>query len=366
MHVVLANGTEVPMEAGSQPGIFEATVEATEVPAYRYRVGYGELSFDVGDPYRFWPTIGDIDLYLFNEGRHQQLWEMLGAHHRQHQGEWGTSFAVWAPNARAVRVVGDFNSWDGRLHPMRSMGASGVWEIFVPDVAPGALYKFELLTQAGHLRMKADPMAFAAELPPGTSSVVVSRDYEWKDDEWIDRRERTDPLQCPMSVYEVHLGSWRHVVEEGGRSLTYRELADSLVDHVASLGFTHVELMPVSEHPYTPSWGYQVSSYYAPTSRFGSPDDFRYLVDKFHERDIGVIVDWVPAHFPKDDWALARFDGTQLYEHADPRQGEHPDWGTLVFNFGRNEVRNFLLANALYWIEELHIDGLRVDAVRSE
>jgi len=362
---VLADGTEVPMEPSSQAGIFEATVTSTEVPTYRYRVGYGDLTFDVGDPYRFWPTIGELDLYLFNEGRHNQLWEMLGAHHRQHQGEWGTAFAVWAPNARAVRVVGDFNSWDGRLHPMRSMGASGVWEIFVPDVAPGARYKFELLTQAGHLRMKADPMAFAAEQPPGTSSVVVTETYQWGDDEWIERRERTDPLNCPMSVYEVHLGSWRHIVEEGDRSLTYRELADSLVDHVASLGFTHVEFMPVSEHPYSPSWGYQVSSYYAPTSRFGSPDDFRYLVDKFHQRDIGVIVDWVPAHFPKDDWALARFDGSELYEHADPRQGEHPDWGTLVFNFGRNEVRNFLIANALYWIEDLHIDGLRVDAVAS-
>jgi 1,4-alpha-glucan branching enzyme len=365
MAAVLPDGTRVELEQVHPAGIFAGSVSSKDVPAYRYEVTYGDVTFDVGDPYRFWPTIGDLDIYLFNEGRHHQLWRMLGAHHRQHQGEWGTSFAVWAPSAKAVRVVGDFNSWDGRLHPMRSMGSSGVWEIFVPDVEPGAKYKFEILTQGGQLRKKADPMAFAAEVPPGTNSVVTETQYEWNDTEWLERRAATDPIHMPMSVYEVHLGSWRTVPEEGDRPLTYRELATQLVDHVASLGFTHVELMPVSEHPYTPSWGYQVSSYYAPTSRFGSPDDFRFLVDAFHQRGIGVIVDWVPAHFPKDDWALAKFDGTAVYEHADPRQGEHPDWGTLVFNFGRTEVRNFLLANALYWIEELHIDGLRVDAVAS-
>ena len=366
MSVVLDGGAgEVEMTRVHDSGLFEATVTSAEVPSYRYRVSYDEVSFDVGDPYRFWPTIGDLDIHLFNEGRHHQLWRMLGAHHRQHQGQWGVSFSVWAPSARAVRVVGDFNSWDGRLHPMRSMGSSGVWEVFVPDVAPGATYKFELLTQGGHIRLKADPMAFAMEEPPGTNSIVADSGYEWQDDEWMSQRESLDILNRPMSVYEVHLGSWRRVPEEGDRQLSYRELADSLVEHVRSLGFTHVEFMPVAEHPYEPSWGYQVSSYYAPTSRFGSPDDFRYLVDRFHQAGIGVIVDWVPAHFPKDDWALARFDGTALYEHEDPRQGEHPDWGTLVFNFGRTEVRNFLLANALYWIEELHIDGLRVDAVAS-
>jgi 1,4-alpha-glucan branching enzyme len=362
---VEVGGRSVPLEQVHPAGVFAGSVTSTDVPDYRLAVTYGDVTFDVDDPYRYWPTIGDLDIYLFNEGRHHQLWRMLGAHHREHQGTWGTSFAVWAPSAKAVRVVGDFNSWDGRLHPMRSMGSSGVWEVFVPDVAPGATYKFEILTQDGGLRMKADPMAFAAEVPPGTNSIVAESTYEWGDAAWLAERAETDPLHRPMSIYEVHLGSWRTVPEEGDRPLTYRELATQLVEHVASLGFTHVEFLPVSEHPYAPSWGYQVSSYYAPTSRFGSPDDFRFLVDAFHQAGVGVIVDWVPAHFPKDDWALARFDGTALYEHADPRQGEHPDWGTLVFNFGRTEVRNFLLANALYWIEELHVDGLRVDAVAS-
>jgi 1,4-alpha-glucan branching enzyme len=361
----VVDGEEVPLEQVHPAGVFVGTITASELPDYRLRVSYGDVAFDLDDPYRFWPTIGDLDLYLFGEGRHHQLWRMLGAHHREHQGVRGTSFAVWAPSARAVRVVGDFNSWDGRLHPMRSMGSSGVWEVFVPGVEPGAKYKFELLTQDGSLRMKADPMAFGTEVPPGTNSVVAADAHAWGDDEWIRQRGSTDQLNRPMSVYEVHLGSWRRVPEDGDRPLTYRELATQLVDHVADLGFTHVELLPVSEHPYAPSWGYQVSSYYAPTSRFGTPDDFRALVDAFHQRGIGVLVDWVPAHFPKDDWALARFDGTALYEHADPRQGEHPDWGTLVFNFGRTEVRNFLLANALWWIEEMHVDGLRVDAVAS-
>jgi 1,4-alpha-glucan branching enzyme len=367
MELVLADGTSVAMERVHDAGVFAASITSDGAPEYRFRVAYaGGASFEVGDPYRYWPTIGDLDVHLFTEGRHHQLWRMLGAHHRHHQGAWGTSFAVWAPNARAVRVVGDFNSWDGRLHPMRTMGASGVWELFVPDVAPGAKYKFEILTRARHIRVKADPLAFATEAPPGQASIVVPVDtHEWRDADWLSARATTDLLDRPMSVYEVHLGSWRTVPEEGERPLTYRELAETLVDYVADMGFTHVELLPVSEHPYTPSWGYQVSSYYAPTARFGSPDDFRALVDAFHRRGVGVLVDWVPAHFPKDDWALARFDGTALYEHADPRQGEHPDWGTLVFNFGRIEVRNFLLASALYWLEEFHIDGLRVDAVAS-
>jgi 1,4-alpha-glucan branching enzyme len=262
-------------------------------------------------------------------------------------------------------VIGDFNGWDGRLHPMRALGSSGVWELFLPEVGDGARYKFEIVTPEGHLRLKADPLAFAAELAPGTASIVVESTHDWADADWLQRRRDTDPLHQPLSVYEVHLGSWRTVPEEGDRPLTYRELADQLVDYVAEQGFTHVELLPVAEHPYAPSWGYQVSSYFAPTSRFGTPDDFRALVDAFHARGVGVIVDWVPAHFPKDDWALARFDGTALYEHSDPRQGEHPDWGTLVFNFGRNEVRNFLAASGRYWVEELHVDGLRVDAVAS-
>jgi 1,4-alpha-glucan branching enzyme len=282
-----------------------------------------------------------------------------------HQGTPGTAFAVWAPAARSVRVVGDFNSWDGRLHPMRRIGSSGVWEIFLPEVGHGARYKYEIVTAEGHLTLKADPLAMATEPPPDTASVVYESSYSWGDEEWIRRRRGADPWCSPMSVYECHIGSWRHVPEEGDRPLTYRELAEQLPAYLQEMGFTHVEFLPVAEHPFGGSWGYQVTAYYAPSARFGTPDDFRYLVDALHEAGIGVIVDWVPAHFPKDSFALARFDGTALYEHADPRQGEHPDWGTLVFNFGRHEVRNFLLANALYWIEELHVDGLRVDAVAS-
>ncbi len=308
---------------------------------------------------------GELDLHLFGEGRHEKLWRVLGAHVRTLDGVAGTTFAVWAPNARAVRVVGDFNQWDGRVNPMRSLGSSGVWELFVPGVEPGVRYKFELVTADGALCLRTDPFAFATETPPATASIVHESTYVWGDQEWMDRRRGADHLQRPLLTYEVHLGSWRRVPQEHNRSLTYRELAVSLVDYVAEMGFTHVELMPVAEHPYGPSWGYQVSGYFAPTARFGSPDDFRFLMDAFHRRGIGVIVDWVPAHFPKDEWALARFDGTALFEHLDPRQGEHPDWGTLVFNLGRNEVRNFLLASALYWVEEMHVDGLRVDAVAS-
>jgi 1,4-alpha-glucan branching enzyme len=315
------------------------------------------------DPYRSWPTLGELDLHLFSEGSHRRLWEILGARPKEHEGLTGVAFAVWAPNAAAVRVVGDWNFWDGRVHPMRSLGSSGVWELFIPGVEPGSHYKYELVAADGRLILKTDPMAFFMDVPPGTASVVAAPPaHEWRDEDWLSRRAVTDGLRSAMAVYEMHLGSWRHTE---GRSLTYRELAEQLPDYVADLGFTHVEMMPVAEHPFAGSWGYQVSGYYAPTSRFGSPDDFRALVDALHQRGIGVILDWVPAHFPKDDFALARFDGTALYEHADPRLGEHPDWGTLVFNFGRNEVRNFLVANALFWLEEYHIDGLRVDAVAS-
>ncbi|MGI9022650.1 MAG: 1,4-alpha-glucan branching protein GlgB [Acidimicrobiales bacterium] len=333
---------------------------------YRFEVVYpGGQSFTVDDPYRFWPTLGDLDLHLFGEGRHRALWHHFGAHTREHQGVDGTAFAVWAPSARSVRVVGDFNSWDGRLCPMRVLGSSGVWELFVPDVAPGTRYKYEILTAEGAITLKADPFAFATEAPPATASVVTTTAHRWTDDEWLARRAAADHLTEPMSVYEMHLGSWRRVPEDDDRPLSYRELAEQLPDYVAELGFTHVEMMPVAEHPFTGSWGYQVSAYYAPSARFGPPDDFKVLVDALHAKGIGVIIDWVPAHFPKDEFALARFDGTALYEHADPRQGEHPDWGTLVFNFGRHEVSNFLIANALFWIEEFHIDGLRVDAVAS-
>jgi 1,4-alpha-glucan branching enzyme len=317
------------------------------------------------DPHRFTPTLGDIDIHLFSQGTHRRIWEKLGAHPMTLDGERGTAFAVWAPNARRVSVVGDFCNWDGRRYPMRPIGSSGIFERFVPGVGTGTLYKYELQTREGLPRLKTDPMAFKMEQHPGTSSIVVESRHEWGDAEYLEKREESDPAKNPMAIYEVHLGSWARVPEEDNRSLTYREIAPKLAAHVKSLGFTHIELLPVSEHPYGGSWGYQVSGYYAPTSRFGEPDDFRWFVDHMHQQGIGVIVDWVPAHFPKDDYALRRFDGTALYEHEDPRLGEHPDWGTLIFNYGRTEVRNFLTANALYWLEEFHVDGLRVDAVAS-
>jgi 1,4-alpha-glucan branching enzyme len=308
--------------------------------------------------------LGELDLHLAGEGRHEDLYTRLGAHPTEVDGVSGTSFAVWAPNARDVSVVGDFNDWDGGRNPMRSLGGAGIWETFVAGVGPGAKYKFELHGPDGALRVKADPYAFRTETPPATASIVFESQYEWGDDAWMEARQSV-PLDEPMSIYEVHLGSWRLNPLEGNRSLTYLELADELATYALDLGFTHVELMPVMEHPFGGSWGYQVTGFYAPTSRFGSPDDFRAFVDRLHQRGLGVILDWVPAHFPKDDWALARFDGTPLYEHADPRRGEHPDWGTYVFNHGRNEVRNFLLANALFWLREYHADGIRVDAVAS-
>ena len=365
--VLEGGGHAVDAEKIHDAGIFVAEVpETAGEDGYRLEASYASGdTVTIGDPYRFWPTLGELDLHLMGEGRHHDLWKQLGANYREHQGATGTSFAVWAPNAKAVRVVGDWNLWDGRIHPMRALGGSGVWELFVPDVEPGARYKFEILTPQGHLSLKADPMAFATEVPPGQASVVCAPRYEWQDADWIARRAETDWLTRPISTYELHLESWRRKPEEGDRPLTYRELAEELPAYLDDLGFTHVEMMPVAEHPFGGSWGYQVTSYFAPTSRFGPPDDFRFLVDKLHEKGIGVIVDWVPAHFPKDEWALAKFDGTALYEHEDPRQGEHPDWGTLVFNFARNEVRNFLISNALFWIEEFHIDGLRVDAVAS-
>ena len=318
------------------------------------------------EAHNFPSTVSDLDLHLFNEGTHRELWKKLGANLRTIDGVRGVAFAVWAPNARRVSVVGDFCAWDGRVHPMRILGSSGVFELFVPGVEEGALYKFEILTREAHLRLKTDPFAKKLEQQPGTASIVVDDTrFQWNDQAWIERRDRANHISEPMSIYEVHLGSWARVPEEGGRSLTYREIAPLLARHVAKLGFTHIELMPVMEHPFYGSWGYQVSGYYAPTSRFGSPDDFRYFVDVMHGHGIGVILDWVPAHFPKDDFALRLFDGTALFEHEDPRLGEHPDWGTLIFNYGRTEVRNFLVANALFWLCEFHIDGLRVDAVAS-
>ena len=348
-------------------GLFEGVVEGADLPLrYELEVAYPDgNTFTQRDAYAFPPTLGELDTYLVGEGRHEQLYERLGAHVREVEGVTGTSFAVWAPSARSVSVVGDFNSWDGRLNPMRSLGPSGVWELFVPDVEEGARYKFELRTQLGELRLKADPLAFHQESPPQTNSIVHRPTYAFEDEAWMEARRTHDPLTGPMSIYEVHLGSWRRDPDNPGHVLSYRALADELGDYVEDLGFTHIELLPVMHHPFSGSWGYQVTSYYAPHSWYGTPDDFKFFVDAMHRRGIGVILDWVPAHFPRDDWALARFDGTHLYEHADPRRGAHPDWGTLVFNFGRNEVRNFLLANALFWLKEFHTDGIRVDAVAS-
>ena len=317
-------------------------------------------------PPAFPPTLSDLDLHLFNEGTHRQLWKKLGANPRVIDGVSGVAFAVWAPNARRVSVVGDFSDWDGRKFPMRPLASSGIWETFVPGVPEGALYKFEIHTREGQLRLKTDPFAKKLEQYPGTASIVVGDStFPWQDQTWVERRNRANHAREPLSIYEAHLGSWARVPEESGRPLSYREIAPLLAKHVTKLGFTHIELMPVMEHPFYGSWGYQVSGYFAPTSRYGSPDDFRYFVEVMHQHDIGVILDWVPAHFPKDDFALRRFDGTALFEHEDPRLGEHPDWGTLIFNYGRNEVRNFLVANALFWLREYHIDGLRVDAVAS-
>ena len=305
-------------------------------------------------------TLGELDMYLITEGRHENLWDVLGSHvRRDSESELiGTAFAVWAPNARSVSLICDNNFWDRKSNPMIPLGSNGLWEIFIPDLGPGTKYKFAIEGRDGKWVDHADPMARQTEVPPHTASIVNESNYQWSDASWMTNRAMYQPWKSPVSVYEVHLGSWKP-------GLTYRELAKELGDYVLSQGFTHIEFLPVTEHPYSPSWGYQVTSYFAPTSRFGTPDDFRYLVDELHQRGIGVLLDWVPAHFPKDEWALARFDGTALYEHEDPRLGEHPDWGTLIFNFGRNEVRNFLVSSALYWFEEFHIDGLRVDAVAS-
>jgi 1,4-alpha-glucan branching enzyme len=360
-------GEPVTLERVHDAGVFAGTLAGAELPLpYQLEVSYPGWDVVVGhDPYAFLPTVGELDLHLAGEGRHEELQHALGAHPRTIDGVAGVSFAVWAPNARSVSVVGDFNSWDGRLHPMRTLGASGIWELFVPELEEGAIYKYELRTREGALRLKADPVAARTEEPPRTGSVVFRSRHAWSDGAWQERRTASHPWSEPMSIYEVHLPSWRWNPLEGNRSLTYHELADELTDYVVDMGFTHVELLPVMEHPFGGSWGYQVTGFFAPTARLGSPDDFRVLVERLHERGIGVILDWVPAHFPRDDFALARFDGTALYEHADPRRGAHPDWGTLIFNYGRTEVRNFLLSSALAWLEDFHADGLRVDAVAS-
>jgi 1,4-alpha-glucan branching enzyme len=364
---VLREGV-VPMPMQSLgDGLWAASVPALEAASpYRLRLRFADgTEWEHDDPYRFGPTLGELDLHLFNEGTHERLWEVLGAHPRRIQSTTGVSFAVWAPNARGVRVVGDFTRWDGRLFPMRLLGSSGVWELFVPDIGPGELYKFEVVGHDGIVRLKADPLAFAMQVRPETASRVwdISPDDVWTDGDWLAARATRDAYRSPMAAYEVHLGSWMR--NPDGSWLGYRQAAERLIAHCRRFGFTHVELLPIAEHPFDGSWGYQVTGYYAPTARFGTPDDFRAMVDALHNAGIGVIVDWVPAHFPTDEFALGNFDGTPLYEHADPRRGTHPDWGTLIFDFGRLEVRNFLVANALFWLDRYHIDGLRVDAVAS-
>jgi 1,4-alpha-glucan branching enzyme len=363
--VALVGGERYPFQH-IEGGLFAVALPMTNLVDYRLEVGYstgdGQDVHTIADAYRFLPTLGEIDLHLFAEGRHERLWEILGAHPRRFTTPdgvvEGVSFAVWAPNAKGVSLIGEFNHWDGNAAQLRVLGSTGVWELFWPGFEIGGLYKFRVHGADGSVSDRADPMAFATEVPPQTASKVTTSEYTWADGDWMARRANQNPVFEPMSTYEVHLMSWRP-------GLSYRELATELTEYVVANGFTHVELMPVAEHPFGGSWGYQVTSYYAPTSRLGTPDEFRHVVDTLHQAGIGVIMDWVPAHFPKDAWALGRFDGTALYEHSDPRRGEQLDWGTYVFDFGRAEVRNFLVANALYWLQEYHIDGLRVDAVAS-
>ena len=347
-------------------GLFEGlTREATAIYAYDVVVTGRDGAVSQGrDPYSFLPTVGETDLYLFGQGNERRIYEKLGAQLRTIDGVHGAGFAVWAPEAKHVSVVGDFNQWDGRSHAMRSLGASGVWEIFIPGVGQGAHYKFEIKTSQGALALKADPYAFYCEAAPKNASIVWdNRKFAWGDESWLEQRRQRNLFRSPISVYEVHAGSW--MKKSATESLNYREIAAPLSAYAKDMGFTHVEFLPLAEHAFYPSWGYQVTGFYAPTRRYGTPDDFQFLVNHLHQAGLGVLVDWVPAHFPRDDWALARFDGTALYEHNDPRQGEHQDWGTLIFNYGRHEVRNFLIANALFWCERFHLDGLRVDAVAS-
>ncbi len=362
-------GTRIPAvrfhEGG---GYFEALIGGAK-DRFRYNLhftGHDGAEWTTRDPYSFGQILGELDLHLFSEGNHWELYEKLGAHLMEIDGARGVHFAVWAPNAQRVSVVGDWNNWDGRIHSMRKHPAVGVWEIFIPGIEEGAHYKFEIKGFHGDTFLKSDPLAFYSQHGQQTADIVFNLGrYQWADNSWMTSRSGKEWQREPVSIYEVHLGSWARIPEEGDRPLSYLEFSERLLDYVCDMGYTHIELMPIAEHPFDGSWGYQVTGYYAPTSRFGNPDEFRHFVDKCHQRGIGVILDWVPGHFPKDAFGLAEFDGTKLYEHADPRKGEHADWGTLIFNYGRNEVRNFLIANALFWLERYHIDGLRVDAVAS-
>lgn len=358
---------KVQMTKIADEGLFEAQLDTIwkNVPYHFETKTFDNAKESYADPYIFDSYLSEFDIYLFGEGRHQQIYEKLGAHRREVDGVTGVNFAVWAPNCYKVSVVGDFNRWDARTHAMINRGASGIWELFIPNIDVGTTYKYEIRSHnRGYTAKKSDPYGFYAELRPNTASIVYDIDqYTWNDDAWMKQRAEADQLEQPMNMYEMHLGSWKR--DADGEYLTYRELADQLIPYLVDMGYTHIELLPVSEHPLDASWGYQVIGYYAPTSRFGTPEDFMYFVDQCHQNNIGVILDWVPAHFPKDEHGINYFDGTHLYSHEDPRKGEHPDWGTMIFNYGRNEVRNFLVANALFWLKEYHLDGLRVDAVSS-
>ena len=364
------NAATRPMRRIHPSGVYEGLMpqqESSTIPQYRFRLSNSTgKTIEMQDPYAVPSLISDFDRHLFNAGEHWKIYEKLGSHLRDVDGHVGVNFAVWAPNAQSVQVIGDFNHWDGRSHCMQKQIPSGIWELFVPQIGAGQKYKYRIRMLDGQVVDKTDPYGVFAELPPRTASIVTSLDdYQWKDDQWMDRRKAENQLEKPMSVYEVHLGSWRKCKTGVHGWMNYREIAHQLVQYCKEMGFTHLELLPVSEHPFTGSWGYQTVGYFSVTSRYGTPEDFMYFVDHCHQNNIGVIIDWVPAHFPKDSHGLRQFDGSALYEHADPRQGEHPDWGTMIFNFGRNEVRNFLIANALFWLEKYHIDGLRVDAVAS-
>ncbi|SMC77881.1 1,4-alpha-glucan branching protein GlgB [Primorskyibacter flagellatus] len=360
-----ASVTPLSPVAGSE-GLFTGALKR-KAANYRLRARNAEAEWEFDDPYRFSPVIGEQDEYFLGEGSHQRIWQVLGAHVMTHEKVSGTHFAVWAPNAQRVSVIGNFNVWDGRRNPMRRRGATGVWELFIPGLGDGEVYKYEIMAADGTvLPAKADPVGFGSEHPPATGSVVRDiRGAKWADKAWMTKRAKVQNVDAPMSIYEVHPGSWKRVAEDGGRPLSYIEMATDLVDYAADMGFTHIELMPISEHPFDGSWGYQPVGMFAPTIRYGTPDEFRAFVDAAHKKGIGILLDWVPGHFPTDVHGLGQFDGTALYEHADPREGFHQDWNTLIYNYGRTEVANYLISNALYWLEEYHVDGLRVDAVAS-